>query len=223
MNIHSSVLPMAMLLCGAFLSKSVQADIINFVVDIQPTEVEAGQSVEWRLFATVSQQSPNNWGISNLSVNLSDSLGESLAPASVGSPFANYTFFAGAFDSSNKKLTEIAATLIQQNNSTAQAIHPNNSMTNTNLGPLLLATGSYVPTTTGLHTLAVEAGSLNSFFTASSQFLGNGQGFTVAVQSDSFTVTAVPETSCLPMVVTSLLLGCCYYRPTRFRKNRNFV
>ena len=223
MNRKVSCLVLTVLLSIAQQQGGVRADMVTFVVDIQQTTVTAGQAVDWRLVASVSQQSADNWGISNLSVNLWDSFGETLVPASVGSSFSSYTFFSGTFDSSNKKLVEIAATLIQQSDLNAQAINPLNSMANKNLGPLLVATGQYAPATTGLHTLSAEAGSLNSFFTSRTQFLGSGRDFTVGFESDAFTVTAVPEPSCLSMVFASLILTRCNCRPNRFLRNRKSV
>ncbi len=174
-------------------------DLVTIMVEVDAPIFSAGDSVDWRILATVSNVSNDNFGIATLAVNLNDSRNDVLSPATaIGAPFSDYFTFNGQFEVSTSTLLEITASLSSQNSSLVEGISPAIDP-NSNLGPLLLASGSYMPTI-GSHELTASAGSANLFFTAAGQLNGAGtRDFDMAFQSANFNVSAVPEPSSLMM------------------------
>ena len=174
-------------------------DLVTIMVEVDAPIFSAGDSVDWRILATVSNVSNDNFGIATLAVNLNDSRNDVLSPATaIGAPFSDYFTFNGQFEVSTSTLLEITASLSSQNSSLVEGISPAIDP-NSNLGPLLLASGSYRPTI-GSHELAASAGSANLFFTAAGQLNGAGtRDFDLAFQPANFVVSAVPEPSSLMM------------------------
>ncbi len=194
------------------------AGIVTFEITVDQSEVTLGHAVNWNLFATISNSTSSNWGISTVAANIFDSRNELLNAGTVSGPFASYSFTSGGtFDPTSSKLLEITAVQFNQNSSTSQAIDPSNSSTNNNLGPLLLASGSYVPLQLGTHTLSTEPGSANSFFTAQGQTIGSGGTHNASGPHGSVNfVVAVPE----PTNAVALLIASAVTSRLRRRRMR---
>lgn len=214
---RSSITILAVMLAVASTNDS-NAGVITFDVVVDQATVVEGGAVNWQIFATVSDISTDNFGISTIAVSLSDSLGDVLLPAtSIGAPFSDYSFTSsGTFDTNTGTLLEISATLFTQNTAIAEGVAPN-IKNDSNLGPLLLASGAFTPTTIGDHDLILSAGSANNFFTEQAQFVGNGRDFQTAFGSTSFSVSAVPEPSgALLWGLTLVLVGIRRHRNKSF-------
>ncbi len=192
---------------------SAHAELVTYGVNIVETgPVTVGSTINWEIFATVSQSTANNFGISTTSVDLQDSFGETLNPGTVGAIGTPFQFYdirqGGAFEATpgSMQLENIGAFQFQQEDGRTVGADPANGGT---LGPFLLATGSYTANTVGLHTLSasvVSTGSFGKYYTAPMQGSGNGTPTEFeagSFGSDSITVTsatAVPEPSSLAMM-----------------------
>ncbi len=199
---------------------TAQAELVTYDVNIiESGPVTVGSTINWEVFATISESTANNFGIATASVTLKDSFGSTLTPSTVGSSFSGYTFSSGGtFDAPSGELRFIGAFALNQGPSTVGA-DPANGGT---LGPFLLATGSYAVNQVGLNTLsAIFDPNLddNTFFTAAGQENALASDFTVVLGSDTIMVNAnaVPEPSSLAM----LGLGACAAWGFRRRRRKN--
>jgi hypothetical protein len=184
-----------------------QADTIVF--DLETTEqVTQGEAVFWSIFVTISDLDNDNFGIDTAATDLTDGGGHTLMPGTIGAPFDDYTFKEGGTPSGSS-LIEIGATLLVQNDGAVEGKFGGD------LGPLELASGSFIANNLGTFEMTMVAGTANSYFTGSGQFTGSGNSFEdVIFNGDSYTVLAVPEpVSTVPVVATLL-----YFALSRRRK-----
>lgn len=192
---HKRNLTVILLLCAFGTSAAQAALVLEYVVDIvEPGPVALGSTINWQLSASVSgtPDSGGNFGIAALSVNLSDSLSETLSPGTISPAFSGYDLDSGGTFLA-PDLRFIGALQDQQGASTVGV--------NTT-GTFLLATGSYVVTTPGIHTLqASEPPGVDSsyYFTAALQNDFNASEYG-QITFGSDTVTAIPEPSGVLMI-----------------------
>ncbi|MBX3436211.1 MAG: PEP-CTERM sorting domain-containing protein [Planctomycetaceae bacterium] len=170
--------------------------VITYDVNILETgPVAIGSTINWEIYATVSGTANigSNFGIQTASVNLQDSLGETLNPGVVqtgaGQDFAGYplsnpgTFVGGTLQ--NIGVFDFGAPGAHTRGETGD------------LGPFLLATGSYTVTQMGLHTLsAVTSASISRYY---STVGGTATPYDVVVNG-SASIQAVPEPASLAMM-----------------------
>jgi len=190
-------------ICALSAVSTSRADLITFTVQVTQDTVNAGGTVDWSLYVTVSDaNASDNFGINVVSANLMDSFGETLSPGTIGAPFELYSdTHGGTFNGTTKVLVEIGAVLLKQNSSAQADISAGDSP-----GPLLLASGSYAAFTLGTHTLEAVAGSSNQYFTAAGQNTGAGNAFeSTAFVSDTFNV--VPEPSTMSLGILSAVIS----------------
>jgi len=194
MNSKTTIQTLIALAIAFAISTHAMGDAITIRANVDKTVVAVGDDVSWSIEITVSDTASNNFGIATVSANLIDSFGDELSAGIVGDEFRDYGFTSGGdFDPTSRQLLEISAALFQQDSSKAEAID-SRIKPDTNLGPLLLARGTYVATTVGAHMLSPSAGATNNFFTAENQTTGNGTvDFDVFLETASFNVVAVPE------------------------------
>jgi hypothetical protein len=186
-----------------FFVAHVNADTVTF--DIYATEqVTQGELVFWTIFVTVSDIENDNFGIDTVTTDLTDSGGHALPTGTISTPFDDYTFKSGGTPDGSS-LLEIGATLLAQSSAAEGAFGGF-------LGPIELASGSFVATNLGTHDLTLIAGTANRYFTAAGQGTGGGNAFEEAIfNGDTYTVLAVPEPiSTMPLL--SLVVLCLLKR-----------
>ncbi len=199
----------------------VRADIIDIQILTDKASYLTNETVHWRVVLNLRDQSASNFGIASIAINLQDSRGDQLstgvvntAPAPLG--FGGYSFRSGGtWNAASGSLLEVGAVMFVQNSESVvgrTGINPTNG--------IQLASGSYSPTTLGIHELTGALGSSNTYFTGPNQFLGAGDITFSQLNFEfaSFTVSAVPEPSSL--VLCSL--GGIYLesRRRRYRMGR---
>jgi len=197
------------------LSSAVaSADIImNFDVNILQTTANVGDTINWELFARVTG-TPNggltNFGIAQASVNLRDSLNETLLPGAVGSAFSTYDGRSGGIPDP-PELSLIGAFDFQQDAGTAGA--------GVNPASVLLASGQYTLTQAGIHTLsATPSGDTNQFFSLAGQLGFSAPNYDNVIYGfDSITVAGVPEPSSL--ILAGAAFGAWTMRRRRAAKH----
>jgi hypothetical protein len=204
-----SVIPRVVLICAVILAPSVvSADlVISYDVNIVQTSINVGDTIDWQVFANVTG-APNvgsNLGIAVASLDLVESQSNSMTSGTVGPSFAAYTFQSGGTPGPTG-LTSVGATMLNQN---IFAVAPGAG------GSFLLASGQYVATTAGVHTLQAALRDASRYFSAGGQAAGVAPFFDVVnFGSDSVTVNAVPEPSSL------LLAGLAALGGWRIRRRR---
>ncbi|QDT55830.1 hypothetical protein Pan44_38780 [Caulifigura coniformis] len=182
-------------LCALLLMPaSASADLIlSYDVNIVQTQVNVGDTIDWQIFATVSGTSNvgGNFGLARASVSLQDSFSETIAPGTIASAFS----FPGGYSFPNGGATMPSGLY----NLGTLAIEQNALNAATSPGSYLLASGQYVVTQLGVHTLTALAGpDPSTYFTAAGQ--GNGDALIYNQTNFGFdTVNAVPEPSSLVM------------------------
>ncbi|APZ95887.1 PEP-CTERM sorting domain-containing protein [Fuerstiella marisgermanici] len=170
--------------------------VLTFTVNVDQDTISIGQSVDWQIFATVSDSSSDNFGIASIGADLQDSTSDALVPGTIGAPFSDYDFLSGGTVNGFGQLEAIGATLFGYDAGKVEAA--DGSL----LGPLLLASGSYSPLTVGSHSLSAMPTSASNEYFDSITGIGSSTPFDFGVHvSDTFTVTAVPEPS------TTLAIG----------------
>jgi hypothetical protein len=187
----------------SLLSPSVgRAEMVMFYVTTDKASYDPGEMVQWQiLFDVGNSTSTTNFGVSALSVNLEDSFGNTLSTGvinkSTSPSFLAYDFSdAGTWDGPNAKLYEI--TVLEFAQSLDVVGRHGNQLNN-----ILFASGSFTPTTAGMHTLLGSQGSTNTYFTAANQnFFAATTYESISFANATFNVTAVPEPSSI------LLLAC---------------
>lgn len=187
--------------------------ILAFDVVIDRPNVLVGEEVSWRVIASLPESDATNFGIASASFSLEDSRGEVLRPAIIGDDFADYFPSGGSFD--GRRLIEVGALLFVQNDAAVVGGDPGN-VDGSSLGPFLLASGTFIATEIGTHTLSTSSidSTPSEFFTARGQFIGGGtqQFDEVRFGNATINVTAVPEPSSLA------LLGAGSFMLLRFRR-----
>ncbi|MGD9856694.1 MAG: PEP-CTERM sorting domain-containing protein [Planctomycetaceae bacterium] len=174
--------------------------MITYDVNIvQAGPVLLGSTINWQIFATVSGTANigTNNGIASAVIDLQDSTGEMLNAGVVqtgnGQDFDNYLFPSGG-SWNGTTLANIGAVQFDPDGDTRG--EPGD------LGPLLLATGSYQVTSLGLHTLStVTSASDSNYFSTAGPNATVTPYTSVAFGSDSVNVVAaVPEPASLAMM-----------------------
>jgi hypothetical protein len=195
--VRGLILVVATLSLGALPAR---AELVTYTVNIVESGTIAwGSTIHWEVFATVSGSTASNFGIAALTFNLADSKGTTLSPGTFATPFATpqYDFTSGGtYNMGTLTLEEVGTTQFDQDANTQGADPVNGG----SLGPLLVATGSYVVPMTqsmlGIHTLTLTAGSENRFFTALTQGLGASSLYS-SVVGGSDSIEVVPEPASL--------------------------
>lgn len=164
--------------------------------DLTANDTVVGGTVNWSLTATVTDFS-DNFGINTISADLDSSVDTLTAASVVG--FSGYANRTGGSPAGGD-LFDIGAILFQQDSNVVLGASGN-------LGPHLLASGSFTATTQGSHTLTASAGSLNNYFTEAGQANALGGVFTVNDGSVRYTVSAVPEPGSFAVLGVVALLG----------------
>ncbi len=200
-------------------SRVGRAEIIQFNITTDKATYNAGEQVEWQIrFDIGSSTAATNFGVSALSVDLVDSFGDTLSAGTINlttSPsFSAYDFSsAGTWDAPTSKLYEITVLEFTQSTDIV-GLHANQT------NNILFASGSYTPTTEGIHNLLGTPGSTNTHFSALGQSFVQATPFqSVAFSNATFTVTSVPEPS--SMVLLCIAGGICLAH--RKRSNPRFL
>jgi hypothetical protein len=196
---------LALLFCGT----TAKAEIITYFAEFaQSGDVLLGSTLDWSLYAQISDSDSENLGIESAAVDLLNSTGETMTPGTIGSAFDGYNTTSGGTPMALGRLTNIHA-VDPATLGVAVGKDPSNGGS---LGPILLANGSYQVNTLGLHTLET----VFSGFTLPSQYIsGSDDVFPVFNYNqrllgpgDSVNVVAgvgTPEPASLAMM--SLLAG----------------
>jgi hypothetical protein len=197
-----AVVSMVALLCGLLMAPALaSADLVmNYQVNILQTSVNVGDTINWELFANISG-TPNvgtNNGIATASVNLVESQSNTMTPGTIGPAFSNYDLQQGGTPNGTG-LGSVGVTEFSQNAGVTGTSTP---------ASLLLASGSYVATTAGVHTLQSQFAAATRYFSAPGQAFGSSVAYDqVFFGSDSVTVNAVPEPSSLVLVSLAAIGG----------------
>ena len=158
------------------------------VTIVQAGPVAVGSEIDWEIRAEISG-APNvgsNFGIAQLSVDLEDSHQETLSAGTIDVLFAGYEFQSGG-TFNTPKLQFIGALDLTQSGTTV----------GDSSGSLLLGTGSYTVTQTGLHTLQAFVNvDPSTYFTAAAQSNANASPYDV-ITFGSDSIQVVPEPSSL--------------------------
>jgi hypothetical protein len=191
--------------------------ILAFDVVVERTNIVVGDEVSWSVMARLAESDGTNFGIAVASFSIEDSLGEILRPGTIGDSFSGYFPSPGSFD--GRRLIEVGASLFLQNDATVVGADPGN-LDGSSLGPFELASGFFVATQLGTHTLSTSSidSTPSEFFTARGQLIGSGtQQFTdVRFGSTTFSVSAIPEPSSLTVVAVG---ACILALRRRAKKN----
>jgi len=215
-------------LCLFTCGPKADAEIIQYLVEFaQSGDVLVGSTVDWTLSVLVSDSTAlTNFGIQTATVDLHNSTGEDMSPGTVAAPFSDYIVLPsppmigtpGAMGSGD--LTDLSAALLFYNPAAVEGADDN-------LGPIVLATGSYQVDTLGMHTLSTRQAVTDSFYytdalgsTAVYSDVIDGVNDMAAGSIASVNVVAamVPEPGSMLLASTLLVPGVIGVRRRRQRK-----
>lgn len=209
-------LPLLTLGLLIFTSSSRAADV-RFDITTDSTSYNVGDVVSWEVRFSILNSDGTNFGIETLALNLQDSFNETLTPGTVNTAaaplgFDRYTTSGGTFDPGGRLLLDIGAALLTQSN--AHVVGADTSIVSGSvLNDLQLATGTFTATAVGNHTLIGTRGSVNNFFTAEGQRVGDGTAYTTVTFNNADFTVAVPEPGAA--VACSVLSGIFLFRRRR--------
>ncbi len=182
-------------------SSSANAEIVTYLVEFaQSGNVALGSTVDWTVTATVSDSDAGNFGIRTAAVDLMNNQADVMSAGTIAAPFADYQLPNGGTGGAGT-LTNLGAGMITY-------VAPTLEGADGDLGPHVLATGSYTVNTLGVHTLTTALSANTNFY-----FNGPANGSFAAFDSvvvgssDSVTVVAaaaVPEPASMLLVSTFL-------------------
>lgn len=189
-----------------------RADVIRYTITTDSDTYVTGDTVDWSVVLEVTESSASNFGLESAALNLRDSLGETLTPGTINfGGFPGYFPFGGEFDNSDQTLKEMVVALSFQSGAVLQHVSDSELPP-----PIQFASGSFVATQVGSHTLQGSEGRVNAHFSAANVVAGTGPLYDVTFRNAAFSVSAVPEPSAIGMLsVASVLLGIRRRRSNR--------
>ncbi|MCA9131981.1 MAG: hypothetical protein KDA45_02455 [Planctomycetales bacterium] len=210
--------------------KRAAAEAILFDISTDQTTYVQGDMVHWSIDVNILNSTAENFGIASMSMNLNDSLGETLVPGVVPAtgPFSGYLTSGGT--PSGSGLIAIGGVLTSQDASVTVpgvgtfklvrgADDANEAAPSNQRSDLRLAEGSFMATRVGEHSLvgSLPSEASNFLFTAAGQQVGAGREYApISFNNASFTVTAIPEPSSALLFFAAMALGgCCRSRVGR--------
>ena len=201
-------------LSTALTQANSRADLImTFDVSVRESEIRLGEQVTWDVFVTVANDpaadlTSDNFGIAAASFTLQDSQGDILRLAALeDNDFPGYFKSPGELE--DGRLIEVGVVLFVQNDGAVRGADSDN-VDGSGLGRFFLASGSYVPTVEGQHSLIASdfSSTPEQYFTAAGQFIDGGTRPYEQVQFGraEFRVSAVPEPGALGVLGLSALM-----------------
>ncbi len=185
-------------------SRPAGADIVlTFDVTTDRTSYDVGETINWSLFVTSSATEGETFnGIGGLSINLAESAGDLLSPATIDPQWASNLYSVDAGTVVGSAITEI----------TVLAAIPVVPVTPLGSDGAILnyATGSFTASSVGAHTLnptftrpdGVSVEGDNSYLDTSDVFTAFGSS---SLNGATFSVVPEPSSMQLMMVATALL------------------
>jgi hypothetical protein len=211
--VRSLAAAMCVVACGA----KAEAITIQYLVDFaQSGDVMVGSTLDWTITAVVSDagnvpMGAVNGGTRTAAVNLLNSTGEVMSAGTIQPNYAFYGFAVGGVPGAPGELNDIGASMIFFNGAVVQG-------ENGDLGPHVLATGSYVVNTLGMHTLSTTMALSNSFYFTAADGSTFATYDTQLFGSDSVNVVAmaaVPEPASMMLASTLIVPGVIGVRRRR--------